>query len=183
MSFKRLDTELQGLLLFEASANEDPRGFLSESWRKDLMTELGIDYEFVQENHSRSIKGTLRGIHFQTEPGQAKLVRCARGTILDVAVDLRRGSPTYRQWEGFELSDTNRRQLLVPIGFGHAFCVLSDEADVIYKLSSYYDPDTERGIAWDDPEVDIEWPAIPRLVSDRDENAPKLSEIAETLPW
>lgn len=183
MSHELLDTEMEGLILYEVSAKEDPRGFLSESWRKDLMTELGIDYEFVQENHSRSIKGTLRGIHFQTEPGQAKLVRCARGTILDVAVDLRRGSPTYRQWEGFELSDTNRRQLLVPIGFGHAFCVLSDEADVIYKLSTYYDPATESGIAWNDPEVDIDWPAMTRLVSDRDSIAPTLSEIADDLPW
>lgn len=183
MIYELLETQLEGLILFGASANEDPRGFLSESWRKDSMTGLGIEYEFVQENHSRSIKGTLRGIHFQTEPGQAKLVRCARGTILDVAVDLRRDSPTYGQWEGFELSDTNRRQLLVPIGFGHAFCVLSDEADVIYKLSSYYDPETESGIAWDDPEVNIDWPAMSRLVSDRDDNAPKLADIAADLPW
>ena len=183
MSFERLETRLDGLVLFEVSANEDPRGFLSESWREDRMADLGVELDFVQENHSRSIKGTLRGIHFQTEPGQAKLVRCARGTILDVAVDLRKDSATFGEWEGFELSDENRRQLLVPVGFGHAFCVLSDEADVIYKLSSYYDPDTERGIAWDDPTVNIEWPAMSRLVSERDEAAPKLTEIADSLPW
>lgn len=183
MSFERLDTELEGLILFEVSANEDPRGFLSECWRSDVMDELGIGYQFVQENHSRSIKGTLRGIHFQTAPGQAKLVRCARGTILDVAVDLRRESPTFGRWESFELSDVNRRQLLVPIGFGHAFCVLSDEADVIYKLSSYYDAATESGIAWNDPDVNVDWPAMSRLVSDRDDNAPGLSEIADDLPW
>jgi dTDP-4-dehydrorhamnose 3,5-epimerase len=183
MSFERLDTELEGLILFEVSANEDPRGFLSESWRSDVMDALGIECEFVQENHSRSIKGTLRGIHFQTTPGQAKLVRCARGTILDVAVDLRRESPTFGRWEGFELSDANRRQLLVPIGFGHAFCVLSDEADVIYKLSSYYDAATEAGIAWNDPDVNVDWPAMSRLVSERDESAPSLSEIADDLPW
>lgn len=183
MSFERLETALEGPILFEVSANEDPRGFLSESWREDMMEALGIDCGFVQENHSRSIKGTLRGIHFQTSPGQAKLVRCARGTILDVAVDLRKDSPTYKSWEGFELSDENRRQLLVPVGFGHAFCVLSDEADVIYKLSSYYDQETEAGIAWDDPEIDIEWPAMSRLVSDRDDNAPSLAEIEDDLPW
>ena len=183
MSFERLHTEIDGLILIEASANEDPRGFLSETWRTDEMTEIGIDSEFVQENHSRSIKGTLRGIHFQTEPGQAKLVRCARGTILDVAVDLRKDSPTYKKWEGFEISDENRRQLLVPIGFGHAFCVLSEEADVIYRLSSYYDPETEAGIAWDDPDIDIDWPAMSRLVSDRDSSAPRLAEIADDLPW
>ena len=183
MSFERLETRLEGLVLYDVSANEDPRGFLSESWRKDRMAELDIDFDFVQENHSRSIKGTLRGIHFQTEPGQAKLIRCARGKILDVAVDLRSDSDTFGQWEGFELSDGNRHQLLVPIGFGHAFCVLSDEADVIYKLSSYYDPDTESGIAWDDPTVDIDWPAMPRLISERDEAAPRLDEIADSLPW
>jgi len=183
MSFERLPTDLEGLILLEASANEDPRGFLSDTWRTDQMASLGISEEFVQENHSRSIRGTLRGIHYQTSPGQAKLVRCARGTILDVAVDLRRESETFGKWEAFELSDSNRHQLLVPVGFGHAFCVLSDEADVIYRLSSYYDPETEAGIAWDDPDVDIDWPAMPRLVSERDSEATRLAEIANQLPW
>jgi len=183
MAFEQLETTIDGLVLFEAEAFADQRGFLSESWRADAMDGLGISTPFVQENHSRSIKGTLRGIHFQTSPGQAKLVRCARGRILDVAVDLRRDSPTYRRWEGFELSDENRHQLFVPVGFGHAFCVLSEEADVIYKLTSYYDPETEAGIRWDDPDVGIEWPAMARLVSDRDEAAPTLAEIADDLPW
>lgn len=183
MAFEPLETTIDGLILFEAEAFADQRGFLSESWRADAMDDLGISAPFVQENHSRSIKGTLRGIHFQTSPGQAKLVRCARGRILDVAVDLRRESPTYRRWEGFELSDENRHQLFVPVGFGHAFCVLSEEADVIYKLTSYYDPETEAGIRWDDPDVGIEWPAMARLVSERDEAAPTLAEVADELPW
>lgn len=183
MAFEPLETTIDGLILFEAEAFADQRGFLSESWRADAMDDLGISAPFVQENHSRSIKGTLRGIHFQTSPGQAKLVRCARGRILDVAVDLRRESPTYRRWEGFELSDENRHQLFVPVGFGHAFCVLSEEADVIYKLTSYYDPETEAGIRWDDPDVGIEWPAMARLVSERDEAAPTLAEVGDELPW
>jgi dTDP-4-dehydrorhamnose 3,5-epimerase len=120
-------------------------------------------------------------MHFQ--PGQAKLVRCARGRIWDVVVDLRRDSPTYRRWEGHELDDETHRQLFVPIGFGHGFCVLSDSADVTYKLSSYYDPATEAGIAWDDPDVGIEWPVNDPVLSERDRNAPRLAEVAGELRW
>ena len=145
--------------------------------------ELGIEVEFVQHNHSRSSRGTLRGIHFQTEPGQAKLVRCPRGAILDVAVDLRRDSPTYGQWEAHVLDDEKHRQLFVPVGFGHGFAVLSDVADVTYLLSSVYDPLTEAGIAWDDPDVGVDWQVSDPLLSERDKSAPKLSEIAETLPF
>jgi dTDP-4-dehydrorhamnose 3,5-epimerase len=137
----------------------------------------------VQENHSRSGLGILRGLHFQTRPGQAKLVRCLRGLIWDVAVDLRRDSPTHRRWEGYELDDARHRQLFVPAGFGHGFCVLSDQADVAYKLSSYYDPATEAGIAWDDPDVRVEWPISEPILSERDRTAPRLAEIADTLPW
>jgi dTDP-4-dehydrorhamnose 3,5-epimerase len=180
---KRLETQLDGVVALEPGVHGDDRGFLVETFRKDAWAEAGIDLDFVQENHSRSVKDTLRGIHFQTSPGQAKLVSCARGRIWDVAVDLRRGSPTYRQWEGFELDDETHRQLLVPVGFGHGFCVLSDEADVIYRLSSYYDPETEAGIAWDDPEVNVEWPVSGPLLSERDKTAPKLAEIAAELPW
>ncbi len=183
MAFERLDTELEGLTLFATEPIADERGFLVESYRADAMSGLGISVEFVQENQSRSLRGTLRGIHFQTSPGQAKLVGCVRGRILDVAVDLRRRSPTYRRWAGYELSDENHRQLFIPVGFGHAFLVLSDEADVSYKLSSYYDPATEAGIAWDDPDVNVEWPAMTRLISDRDRNAPRLAEVADSLPW
>ena len=180
---KTLATQLEGVVAIEPDAHGDERGFLVESFRADAWAEAGIDLDFVQENHSRSVRNTLRGIHFQTSPGQAKLVSCLRGEIWDVAVDLRRDSPTYRQWEGFELAEDTHRQLLVPVGFGHGFCVLSDEADVVYKLSSYYDPATEAGIAWDDPEVDVEWPLAAPLLSERDQEAPKLSEIASNLPW
>jgi dTDP-4-dehydrorhamnose 3,5-epimerase len=137
----------------------------------------------VQDNHSRSNKGVLRGIHFQTRPGQAKLVRCARGEIFDVAVDLRRGSPTFGQWEGHRLDDCLHRQIYIPVGFGHGFCVLSEEADVAYQLSTYFDPGTESGIAWDDPDVGIEWPVAEPLLSGRDRSAPRLAEVAASLPF
>ena len=146
-----------------------------ETYSRDAWAELGVDVEFVQHNHSRSSKGTLRGIHFQTEPGQAKLVRCPRGEILDVAVDLRRGSPTFGQWEGHVLDDERHRQLFVPVGFGHGFAVLSEVADVTYLLSSLYDPATEAGIAWDDPDVGVEWRVDEPLLSERDTIAPRPS--------
>ncbi len=180
---KRLQTKIDGLVLLELDVFGDERGFLVETYRAGLWAEHGVDVEFVQENHSRSNGGTLRGIHFQTSPGQAKLVRCLRGAIWDVAVDLRSGSPTFGQWEGYELSDSNHRQFLVPVGFGHGFCALSDLADVAYKLSSYYDPATEAGFAWDDPEVGIEWPVAEPLLSERDQSAPELSEISASLPF
>ncbi len=180
---RRLETEIPGLVLIEAEAHGDERGFLLESFREAEWRELGVDVGFVQENHSRSRKGILRGIHFQLRPGQAKLVRCVRGRIWDVAVDLRRGSPTYRRWQGFELSDTNHRQLFVPVGFGHGFCVLSDEADVAYKLSSYYDPEQEAGIRWDDPDVGIDWPISDPVLSERDRTAPTLAQVADELPF
>jgi dTDP-4-dehydrorhamnose 3,5-epimerase len=180
---ERLPTGLDGLVLLEPAVHGDPRGFLVESFRDDEWASLGAAGPFVQHNQSRSAIGTLRGIHFQTRPGQAKLVRCARGTIFDVAVDLRRDSPTFGRWEGHELDDQRHRQLFVPVGFGHGFCVLSEEADVCYLLTSLYDPATEAGIAWDDPEVGIEWPLEEPLLSERDRSAPRLSEVAETLPW
>ena len=183
MPFERIPTRLADLVLLQAQVFEDERGFLAETYRADQMGELGVDVDFVQDNQSRSLKGTLRGIHFQTRPGQAKLVRCTRGRILDVAVDLRRDSPTFCQWEAHELGDENQRQLYVPVGFGHGFLVLSDNADVVYRLSSYYDPQTEAGIAWNDPDIGIEWPAMGYLVSDRDKQAPSLAEVRDTLPW
>ena len=180
---RRIETEIEGLVLIEAEAHGDERGFLLESFRAGEWSEHGVDADFVQDNHSRSVRGILRGIHFQTAPGQAKLVRCVRGAIWDVAVDLRSDSPTYRRWEGYELSDLNHRQLFVPSGFGHGFCVLSDQADVAYKLSSYYNPATEAGIAWDDPDIGIEWPLREPTVSGRDRAAPRLAEVAGELPW
>ena len=180
---KRLETKLDGVVLLEPQVHGDERGFMVESFRRDLWAEHGVDVEFVQHNHSRSAKGTLRGLHFQTEPGQAKLVRCPRGRIFDVAVDLRTGSATYGQWEGHVLDDEKHRQLFVPAGFGHGFAVLSEEADVSYLLSSTYDPATEAGIAWDDPDVGVEWPVDEPLLSERDKQAPRLSEVVETLPF
>jgi dTDP-4-dehydrorhamnose 3,5-epimerase len=180
---KRIESKLDGLVVIEPDVFDDDRGFLVETYRNDLWHELGIEIEFVQHNHSRSDRNTLRGIHFQTAPGQAKLVRCSAGRIFDVAVDLRRDSPTFGQWEGHELDDSAHRQLLVPIGFGHGFCVLSGTADVDYQLSSYYDPATESGIAWDDPEVGIEWPVSEPLLSERDKTAPKLADVRDELPF
>jgi dTDP-4-dehydrorhamnose 3,5-epimerase len=180
---KRLDTKLDGLVLIEPEVHGDERGFLVETYRDELWRQLGADIQTAQENHSRSGANILRGLHFQTSPGQAKLVRCMRGRIWDVAVDLRRDSPTYGQWEGYELDDEKHRQFLVPVGFAHGFCVLSDIADVAYKLSSLYDPATEAGIAWDDPDVAVEWPISEPMLSERDKTAPRLSEMADSLPW
>ncbi len=183
MSVARIQTEIPDLVLLEATAHGDERGFLVESFREDVWAEHGVIGPFVQDNHSRSAKGILRGLHFQTSPGQAKLVRCVRGAIWDVAVDLRRDSPTYRRWEGVELSDENHRQLFVPVGFAHGFCVLSDVADVAYKLTSIYDPGTEAGIRWDDPDVGVEWPVSDPQLSERDKVAPSLAEVENELPW
>jgi dTDP-4-dehydrorhamnose 3,5-epimerase len=180
---RRLNTEIGGLVLVEPDVHGDERGFLIETFRDDAWREMGVDVEFVQDNHSRSARGILRGLHFQTSPGQAKLVRCLRGRVWDVAVDLRRDSPTYLQWEGHELDDELHRQLFIPVGFAHGFCVLSETADVAYKQSSYYDPETESGIAWDDPEVGVEWPVADPLLSERDRTAPRLAEVADRLPW
>jgi len=180
---RRLETKLDGVVLLEPEVHGDARGFMVETYRRDTWAELGIRVEFIQHNHSRSAEGTLRGIHFQTEPGQAKLVRCPRGRIFDVAVDLRRDSPTFGEWEGYELDDETHRQLFVPVGFGHGFAVLSDEADVTYLLSSTYDPATESGIAWNDPDIGVEWPVADPLLSERDKSAPSFAAAAETLQF
>ncbi|MGN6558235.1 MAG: dTDP-4-dehydrorhamnose 3,5-epimerase [Solirubrobacterales bacterium] len=180
---ERLETKLDGVVLVEPQVFGDERGFFVETFSRDRWRELGVDVDFVQHNHSRSSQGTLRGIHFQTQPGQAKLIRCSRGEIVDVAVDLRRGSPTYGQWEAHRLDDAKHRQLFVPVGFGHGFAVLSDEADVAYQVSSLYDPATEAGIAWDDPDVGIDWQVSNPLLSERDKTAPRLAEIRDELPF
>ncbi|HEX3510441.1 MAG TPA: dTDP-4-dehydrorhamnose 3,5-epimerase [Solirubrobacteraceae bacterium] len=179
--------QLPGLAVIEPAVHGDERGFFTETYRQELQQEWGIPAgdRFVQDNHSRSTRGVVRGLHFQVGAGVAKLVRCARGRILDIAVDLRNGSPTYGQWEGVELDDESMRQLYVPVGFAHGFCVLSDIADVLYKQTTYYDPAVERGIAYDDPDIAIEWPlpAEELLVSPRDADAPKLADIAAELPF
>jgi dTDP-4-dehydrorhamnose 3,5-epimerase len=180
---RRLETQLDGVALIEPEVHGDERGFLVETFRDEAWRELGVGVDFVQDNHSRSSRNILRGLHFQTTPGQAKLVRCLRGRIWDVAVDLRSDSPTYRRWEGHELDDERHRQLFVPVGFAHGFCVLSDVADVAYKLSSPYDATTEAGIAWDDPDVGVEWPIADPVLSERDRTGPRLADVADELPW
>lgn len=179
---RRLDTRLEGPLLLEPSVHGDDRGFFLETYRRSHLLELGVDLDWVQDNHSRSGRGVLRGMHFQ--PGMAKLVRCARGAIFDVVVDLRVGSPTFGQWEGHELSDENHHQFLCPDGFAHGFCVLSEVADVVYKTSSYYDPTLEAGFAYDDPDVAIGWPENVTLrASARDASAPALAALRPELPF
>lgn len=174
---RRLETRLAGLVLIEPAVHGDLRGFFLETFRAGAYRDVGIGQEFVQDNHSRSGHGTLRGLHFQMGSGQAKLVRCARGAIRDVVVDIRPSSPTFGQYEAFDLDDALHHQLFVPVGFAHGFCVTSAEADVTYKVSSYYDPATEAGIAWDDPELAIQWPLPHPIVSDRDRGNPTLGEF------
>jgi dTDP-4-dehydrorhamnose 3,5-epimerase len=182
---ERLETRLSGPLLLKPKVFGDERGFFAETYRRTTYSELGIPEEMVQDNHSRSGAKIVRGMHFQIGEGAAKLVRCARGAIFDVVVDLRKGSPTYGEWEGFELSEDNFHIVYCPIGFAHGFCVTSDVADVIYKQSSYYDGATDRSISYRDPDVAIEWPLpVDELVpSERDAAAPMLREIADELPF
>jgi dTDP-4-dehydrorhamnose 3,5-epimerase len=179
---KTLPLQLQGPVLFAPSVHGDERGFFVETFRETALGEFGIDCGFVQDNHSRSRRSVVRGMHFQ--PGQCKLVRCARGAILDVLVDIRRGSPQFGEWEAFELNDVSHHQLFVPDGFAHGFCVLSELADVTYKVSSYYDPSAESGFSYLDPEVAIEWPDAAGLIgSDRDRDAPPLAALEPALPF
>ena len=179
---RTLQTTLSGPLLLAPTVHGDERGFFLESYRRSTLAELGVDEEFVQDNHSRSRRGVVRGMHFQ--PGQAKLVRCARGAIFDVLVDIRVGSPSYGEWEGFRLDDADHHQLYVPDGFAHGFCVLSETADVSYKVSTYYDPENESGFSYADPDVAIEWPDAPSLIgSARDRDAPTLAQRKDSLPF
>jgi dTDP-4-dehydrorhamnose 3,5-epimerase len=176
---RRLETRLEGPILLEPDVHGDARGFFLETGRASALAELGIHDDFVQDNQSRSARGVLRGMHFQ--PGMAKLVRCARGRIFDVLVDIRPSSPAFGRWEAVELDDEHHRQLYCPDGFAHGFCVLSDVADVIYRCSAYYDAAVEGGFRFDDPEVGIQWPAIEVVTSERDATAPLLSELRELL--
>ena len=180
-----IPTRLDGPLLIEPQVFGDERGFFAETFRRNAFAELGVAEEMIQDNHSRSARNVVRGMHFQIGAGAAKLVRCGRGAILDVVVDLRRGSPTFGEWEGVELSEDNLRILYVPIGFAHGFCVLSDVADVLYKQSAYYSGAVERGISFRDPDVGIAWP-VPEeelIPSARDLEAPTLREVEAELPF
>lgn len=183
---QRIPTRIEGPVLIEPKVFGDERGFFAETFRANtLADEFGITEPFVQDNHSRSSRGVVRGLHFSIGDGASKLVRCGRGAIFDVAVDLRVGSPTYGQWEGVELSDENMRVFYVPVGFAHGFCVLSEVADVFYKQSGYYSADVERGISFRDPDVGVQWPLpdAELLPSARDVDAPRLSEIEGELPF
>jgi dTDP-4-dehydrorhamnose 3,5-epimerase len=182
---KRLETRLDGPILIEPRVFRDDRGFFCETYRREVFAELGIPEEMVQDNHSRSSKGIVRGMHFQIGQGAAKLVRCARGAIVDVMVDIRRGSPTFGEWEAFELTEDNMHSAYCPVGFAHGFCVISDVADVMYKQSAYYADATERGIAYNDPDVAVEWPLpVEQLIpSQRDATAPLLRDIEAELPF
>lgn len=180
-----IPTRLEGPVLIEPNVFGDDRGFFAETYRANVMAEHGITEPFVQDNHSRSSRGVVRGMHFQVGEGASKLVRCGRGAILDVVVDLRVGSPSYGEWEGVELSEDNMHVLYVPIGFAHGFCVLSEIADVFYKQSGYYSGATERGFSFRDPDVAIAWPLpdAELLPSARDIGAPRLAEIEGELPF
>ena len=167
---------LEGAFLITPDLIRDERGFFFESYQEMRYQELGIETPFVQENHSFSKRGTIRGMHYQSTPGQAKLIRVAVGKIWDVIVDIRRDSKTFGQWEGVLLDDLLHQQLYIPVGFAHGFCVLSESAHVLYKVSTPYDPKTEKGFRYDDPKVGIKWPMKGALISKRDQQSPYFHE-------
>jgi dTDP-4-dehydrorhamnose 3,5-epimerase len=172
-----IDLKLSGLKLIKPKVFKDNRGFFLESFQQSAYSKCGITETFQQDNHSYSQKGCIRGLHFQSFPGQAKLIRVAVGKIFDVAVDIRPDSSTFGQWEGVILDDQEHQQLFIPVGFAHGFCVLSDEAHVMYKVTNPYDPRYEKGFRWDDPEVNIQWPCEEPIISDRDQQAPFLKDM------
>lgn len=174
-----LKTKLEGVYILIPKVFGDHRGFFMESWSRRTMEEAGLFYDFVQDNHSLStVKGTLRGIHFQKgDKAQAKLVRCVRGAVLDVAVDLRHDSPTYKQWIGVELSEENKKQLLIPRGFGHGFVTLTDHVEFLYKADNYYAPEADGGIRWNDPDIGVDWGIDQPVLSEKDTKNPFLKAI------
>jgi dTDP-4-dehydrorhamnose 3,5-epimerase len=176
-----IPAELPELLILEPKVFGDGRGFFMECYQRERYYQVGIRATFVQDNLSRSVKGTLRGLHLQEPRPQGKLVSVLRGFVYDVAVDVRRGSPTFGKWVGLELSEENRRQLWIPQGFAHGFCVLSDFADFFYKCTDTYAPECERAIAWNDPDLGIPWPISAPLLSKKDAEAPRLKD-APVLP-
>lgn len=180
---KIIQTPLPGVIVLEPRIFGDSRGFLLETYRADTLEEAGISVPFVQDNHSRSSRGILRGLHYQLIQPQGKLVRVTSGKVFDVAVDVRIGSPAFGQWYGAILDEESMRMMYVPPGFAHGFVVLSEVADFLYKCTDYYHPESEQGIQWDDPQVGIEWPVSDVLLSDRDKANPLLSaQSAEKLP-
>jgi dTDP-4-dehydrorhamnose 3,5-epimerase len=184
MPFSCERLELPEVILLGAQAFGDCRGFFLESYKRSLFEKCGIAQVFVQDNQSRSTRGVLRGLHYQKPPAaQAKLISVVRGEVFDVAVDIRRGSPSYGRWVGAELSDQNHRLLFVPEGFAHGFVVLSEEADVMYKVSREYSPEHERGILWNDPALGIEWPIQSPVLSPRDASLPRLAEADNNFEY
>jgi len=178
-----LKTTLPGLLLLEPDVHGDDRGYFMETWRSERYAELGLPGQFVQDNLSFSGQGVLRGLHCQHPHGQGKLVTVLQGEVFDVAVDVRYGSPTFGQWEGVSLNGKTRHQFYIPPGYAHGFCVVSETALFIYKCTDYYQPETEFGVAWDDPEIAIDWPISSPLLSAKDAHAPCLGDIpASRLP-
>ncbi len=184
--FKRIDTSIDGVYIIEPTVFGDSRGYFMETYEKNDFEEIGIVGEFVQDNQSRSNKGVLRGLHYQKENSQAKIVRCIKGVVFDVAVDLRPGSKTYGKWEGVTLSEENKRMFYIPRGFAHGFLVLSDVAEFCYKVDDIYNHEAEGGLMWNDPDVGIEWPDVPGmspneyLTSEKDAKWPSLKELKET---
>ena len=176
-----LKTALPDVIIIEPDISRDERGFFMETYHQRRYTEGGIDCLFVQDNHSHSRRGTLRGLHYQLNHSQAKLIYMSRGEIFDVAVDIRRGSPTFGKWVGAHLTGENGHQIYIPKGFAHGFCTLSETADVIYKCTDFYSPGDEYGILWSDPDIGIDWPDKNPLLSKKDSRNPRLSEISEVL--
>jgi dTDP-4-dehydrorhamnose 3,5-epimerase len=180
---KVIETELPGIVIIEPDVFEDHRGFFLETWSKSKYAEAGISETFVQDNVSRSSRGILRGLHFQNPQGQGKLVQVLAGEVFDAAVDIRVGSPTFGRWTGVRLSDENHRQMYIPAGFAHGFCVLSDSAIFSYKCTDYYNRSAEMGIIWNDPDIGVDWPIDEPILSKKDSALPRLKDVpAEKLP-
>ncbi len=180
MSIKNIKTKLPGVLLIEPEVFEDSRGFFMETFHQNKYAEVSIDQAFIQDNYSHSTRGVLRGLHYQLKHPQGKLIYVITGEIFDVAVDIRQGSPTFGQWVGQYLSDQNKRQIFIPEGFAHGFCVISETADVLYKATDLYNPDDEYGVLWYDPDIGIDWPVKVPIVSDKDNHYPGLRDAKET---
>ncbi|MEN6479556.1 MAG: dTDP-4-dehydrorhamnose 3,5-epimerase [Anaerolineales bacterium] len=178
-----IPTRIPEVKIIEPRVFSDERGFFLESYNQRVFAAEGLTDVYVQDNHSRSVRGTVRGLHYQVNPGQVKLVRVVTGVVWDVAVDIRYGSPTYGQWVGVELSAENKRQLYVPVGFAHGYCVVSDTADFLYKVTSFYSPPDERGLLWNDPDLAIAWPVDEPLLSRRDQQNPRLSDIVPEFTY
>jgi dTDP-4-dehydrorhamnose 3,5-epimerase len=174
-------TPLPDVLLIEPKVFADERGYFEETYHRDRFRAAGIGPDFVQDNHSTSARGVLRGLHYQEPNGQGKLLRCAHGALFDVAVDIRVGSPSFGKWYGVELSEANRKMLWVPAGFAHGFCALADDTTLIYKCTAYYDAAADRSLRWDDPDIGIAWPVTAPLLSAKDAAAPRLKD-APVLP-